>query len=496
MRVSVVVPVFDPGRYIEDLITSLQAQTLDPSEFEVVLVDDGSTDATPALLDALAASDARFRVIHTPNSGWPGRPRNLGIDAARGDYVFLSDHDDRLHPEALQRLTDFAIEHGSDVVAGRVIGVGRSAPERIFARTVVDAQQDPGLLVTSLTPQKLYRRAFLQEQDIRFPEGRRRLEDHLFVTKAYLRARRVSVYADSPVYYFVLRDDGRNASRTPVEWHGYFANAAESIAVVDAEAPDEATRLVMRARWLRVEAIGRLRGRRFLGQKDREGLLDATQRLLQEHYAVAEVDRLGPADRLVGRLLLDGRTEDVAAFAAWEAAIGVHVQVDEAALRPDALVLALRAETTAAYPLPAALAALPEGYPDRSAIERTGRLPGSASVTAQLRGPGGTVVELATDAAVVEGVLSATARGGLAPMSEGVWRLRTAVRGAGLPAAETPHAASVDPQRVRSAERRFALAIDGKHRLVVTVERSGLLPAVDRAAHRLRSGLGWRLRGR
>ena len=100
-------------------------------------------------------------MIHTPNSGWPGRPRNLGIEAARGEYVFLSDHDDRLHPEALQRLVDFADEHGSDVVAGRVVGVGRSAPERIFARTLVDAQQDPALLMTSLTPQKLYRRAFL-----------------------------------------------------------------------------------------------------------------------------------------------------------------------------------------------------------------------------------------------------------------------------------------------------------------------------------------------
>ena len=229
MRVSVVVPVFNPGHHITDLLASLRAQTLAPEQFEVVFVDDGSTDATPALLDAAAAQTANFRVIHTPPSGWPGRPRNIGIDAARGELVFLADHDDRLAPDGLQRLTDFAIEHGSDVVIGRIVGVGRNAPDRIFARTIVDAQQDPALLMTSLTPQKLYRRAFLLEHGIRFPEGRRRLEDHVFVTQVYLRACRVSILSGDPIYYFVLRDDGRNASRIPIEWPGYFANAAEAI---------------------------------------------------------------------------------------------------------------------------------------------------------------------------------------------------------------------------------------------------------------------------
>src|ERR1044071_9409944 len=85
VKVSVVVPVYNPGVYIEDCIASLKRQSLPPDEFEVVFVDDGSTDGTPARLDELAAEDTRVHVIHQENSGWSGKPRNVGIEAARGE---------------------------------------------------------------------------------------------------------------------------------------------------------------------------------------------------------------------------------------------------------------------------------------------------------------------------------------------------------------------------------------------------------------------------
>ncbi|GAA2752966.1 glycosyltransferase [Amnibacterium kyonggiense] len=489
MRVSVVVAVFDPGPHLSALLDSLRAQTLDPAEFEAVLVDDGSTDGTAAVLDAAAEEDSRFRVIHTPNSGWPGRPRNIGIDAARGDFVFIADHDDHLHPEALQRLTDFAIEHGSDVVAGRVVGVGRNAPTRIFERTLIDAQEDPALLMTSLTPQKLYRRAFLVEERIRFPEGPRRLEDHLFVTKAYLRARRVSVYADAPIYYFVLRDDGRNASRRPVEWRGYFANAAEAIAVVDAEAPDEATRVAMRARWLRVEAIGRLRGARFLGQADRAGLLAATGWLLREHYPGAEVDRLGPVDRLIGRLLLDGRAEDVVAVATWETSVRLAAAVEAVEAAGGALRVRIRLEQVA-DPFP--LTDLPDGGPDRGELERTLRLPEDATAEAELRRSGGAPVALRVEQRIVGGVLEAAAvldPARAAEVAEGRWLLRARVPEAAVRAPGTLGAPAELPGPTRVGPRRITPSVDRSGRLVLAVERAGLGPALRRVARRVRSGL-------
>jgi poly(ribitol-phosphate) beta-N-acetylglucosaminyltransferase len=494
VRVSVVVPVYNPGRYILDLIESLRAQTLDPSEFEAILVDDGSTDDTPALLDRVAAETPNIRVIHTPNSGWPGRPRNIGLDAAQGDYVFLSDHDDRLDPAALERLADFADAHGSDVVIGRIVGVGRNAPDRIFARTLVDAQTDPGLLMTSLTPQKLYRRAFLDERGIRFPEGKRRLEDHLFVTTAYLRAERVSVYADHPVYYFVLRDDAGNASRRRIEWAGYFANAGESVEVVDAEAPDERTRIVMRARWLRTEALGRLHGRRFADHPDRDELLAAARGFVQRHYPVAEIDRLGPADRLIGRLLLDGRDADVVAFARWEASVGLVVQVDAA--RIDAatrtLEARLRAEPRADLPLPAELDALPSGYPTRAELERAVAVPRGARLSARLRTAEGDLAEADVQQRRTDDGLTAVATydlGRRPALAERRWRLRVTVRGAGPARTEAPLVpraarAAVDTAAVRLGDRRYSLAVGTQRRLVLRVEHAGLVPGARRIARR------------
>src|SRR4051812_35302588 len=115
MKVSAIVPVFDPGSRIDDCIRTLLDQSLPASDYEVIFVDDGSTDGTAQRLDALAAAHANVHVRHIPNSGWPGRPRNVGLDLARGEFVYFVDNDDWVGHEALERLYQRARRDEADV---------------------------------------------------------------------------------------------------------------------------------------------------------------------------------------------------------------------------------------------------------------------------------------------------------------------------------------------------------------------------------------------
>ena len=175
VRVSVIAAVFNPGSGFDDLIRSFDRQTLGTDAFEVLLCDDGSDEPTRQRLAEVAASRPHVRVLSLPHTGWPGTPRNHGIDAARGEYVFFADHDDRLFDGALERLCDYADRHSSDVVIGRVVGIGRKIPRRIFRRDVPSAALGEDPLLELLTPHKLFRTAFLRGHGIRFPDGRVRI---------------------------------------------------------------------------------------------------------------------------------------------------------------------------------------------------------------------------------------------------------------------------------------------------------------------------------
>lgn len=106
--VSVVVPAYNAGEFLEECLESLRRQTL--NDFEVIVVDDGSTDNTSDITKRFAKRDRRFRLLITTNGG-VSRARNLGIDESRGDLITFVDADDALHPEALERMSE-AIKQG------------------------------------------------------------------------------------------------------------------------------------------------------------------------------------------------------------------------------------------------------------------------------------------------------------------------------------------------------------------------------------------------
>ena len=334
-----IVPVYNPGANIDDCIRTLvHEQSLPKDQYEVIFVDDGSTDETPQRLDALAADHDHVRVEHIPNSGWPGRPRNLGIDMARGDFVYFVDNDDWIGHEALERLHATAVRDDADVVIGKVVGYG---PGKLVPRTLF-VENRSGIrlgewapILWLLSPHKLFRRTLLDENGIRFPEGKRRLEDHPFVMHAYFHARSISVLADYPCYHWMLRDRDVNASSKPFDPVEYYAGVREVLDLIDEHTEEGPFRDRLYTRWLRGKVLGRAGGPPFLRWDEdyRRARYEEIRRITLERFPES-VDALLPLNwRVRAALVRAGDYDGLQALAAYEA--GLRVVADTRVERRD-----------------------------------------------------------------------------------------------------------------------------------------------------------------
>ena len=239
LRASVVVPLHNPAEGFDDLCASLWAQTLGDDAYEVVFVDDGSTDDTPDRLAAITRDRANARWERISASGWPGRPRNVGTTLARATYVFYADQDDYLFPDALERMCAVADANASDVVMGKLVHVGAPTPYwPLWQRDVPLADLARDGVTLSRTVHKLFRREFLQRHAIQFPEGPVRLEDYHFMGQVFAASPRVAVLASSPCYRWVKHEASASARRTPPEeYWGYFAEAMNLVDELGGPAP-------------------------------------------------------------------------------------------------------------------------------------------------------------------------------------------------------------------------------------------------------------------
>ncbi|WP_329117205.1 glycosyltransferase family 2 protein [Streptomyces sp. NBC_01465] len=323
VKVSVVIPVYNPGEYVEDCIASLLRQSLPDVEYEAIFVNDGSTDATPARLDALAAEYPHMHVIHQEASGWSGKPRNAGIAAAQGEFVMFVDNDDWLGDEALERMYEYGVANKADVIVGKMAGKGRPVPLELFRENRPHATVDNAPLIDSLTPHKMFRKEFLDRNNLRFMEGRRRLEDHVFVAEAYLLASNVSVLSDYLCYYHIKREDASNAGFQRFDPVGYFKNLREALDVVERHTEPGPLRDKLYRRWLRNEMVERLRGRRLLNVDEdfRRELFAEIHSVVTERFGPGVAAGMNPQQQAVAALVVADRLADVEELARFEAQV-------------------------------------------------------------------------------------------------------------------------------------------------------------------------------
>jgi poly(ribitol-phosphate) beta-N-acetylglucosaminyltransferase len=210
--VCVIIPVYNAMPYLTECLASVVGQSIGAKRLEIIAVDDGSTDGSGEEL-------ARFEqlypglvtVLHQANSGSPGGPCNRGLDVATGRFVFFLGADDTLWREALERLVAEADDYGSDVVAGKMVGVnGRYVHQALFTRTDHDVQLFESALPWSMSNTKLFRRELVERLGLRFPEDLPLGSDQPFTLEACLHAQRISVLADDSYYFALRRTDAGN----------------------------------------------------------------------------------------------------------------------------------------------------------------------------------------------------------------------------------------------------------------------------------------------
>ncbi|WBB62957.1 glycosyltransferase family A protein [Streptomyces sp. WMMC500] len=319
-HVSVVIAAYNAMPYLTRCVESVLAQSLPPDAVEVVAVDDGSTDGTGAELDRFARlHPGRVRVVHQESSGGPAAPRNAGIELARGRYVFFLDADDYLGPEALARMTAMADENGSDVVVGKLVGVGgRKPPTSMFRRDQPDADLYASRVFWVLNPMKLFRRELIERHGLRFPTDLRTGEDQIFVTRAYLHAAKISVLASYDCVYYVLRDDGGNLTTTvrkaPRPAGGTAGPLAAMFALVCEHTPAGPRRDHLLTRLFGVNLQRALRGVRREPDPERSRrMFAALHEPVARWYSETAVAKLPAIVRLQGELVRRGLYEEAVA---------------------------------------------------------------------------------------------------------------------------------------------------------------------------------------
>lgn len=236
MKVSVIIPIFNCGRYLEQSIPMILAQT--HTDLELILVNDGSTDNSLEICQKFAAQDNRVQVISKPKSEGAGPARNSGIEAATGDYMMFIDADDRIESNMVERLLQAITANNCQVaICGYETYVEDSEdacreniylPQKIYKGSEVQiffAQYFPEGIVGYLW-NKIYDARLIREKNIRYPDMRR-LQDGVFNIDFFDAAESCCVIEDI-LYHYRINAQTDMFRKLPVNYYELIRRFSQS----------------------------------------------------------------------------------------------------------------------------------------------------------------------------------------------------------------------------------------------------------------------------
>lgn len=207
MKVSVIIPVYNGVLTIKRCLDSILQQTF--NDFEIIVINDGSTDSTIDVLLAYEEIDSRIRVLTIPNSG-VSHARNVGLLNAKGEWICFIDADDYVLPNYMSSMLEVSI--GVDFVISGFKTFGKSEIECKYDQSTFDTRQDVNKIIDSKNLvkslfyypwRKLYRKSIIDDHNIRFEENLKLAEDSCFCIKYFCFVQKVSFCESTSYRYYV-----------------------------------------------------------------------------------------------------------------------------------------------------------------------------------------------------------------------------------------------------------------------------------------------------
>ena len=223
--VSIIMPIYNASEYLSDSIGDLMSQTF--RGFELICVDDGSTDASGKMLDEYANKDKRIRVVHQKNQGG-GAARNRGMDEAGGKYLLFLDSDDRFEPELIEKSLIRAESDACEVLAfdgdtfDHETGEHRAAPW-LLRGSADETGSNPFAIVNTSVWNKLFLREHIIKHGIMFQKNR--IVDTMYFTfLGVIYAEKISVLRQKLIHYRTNNHGSiiSNSDRYPMEAYNAF----------------------------------------------------------------------------------------------------------------------------------------------------------------------------------------------------------------------------------------------------------------------------------
>lgn len=229
-KISVIVPVYNAEKSIVRCLDSIKSQTY--SDFEAILVNDGSKDSSKSICEEYCRKDNRFRLINQENAG-PSKARNRGIDEAKSEYLAFVDSDDYIEPDMLEKLFEGAKSFGADLVVCGYYKENERGNMRAYSSKyepgVYTGEELEKIAVDSIdvgvsenippySGIRLVKKSCMENPSLRFNTDIYRSEDYLIWNILFSRIRCLCLITDRPLYHYIVNETSITHSYVKNYW--------------------------------------------------------------------------------------------------------------------------------------------------------------------------------------------------------------------------------------------------------------------------------------